>query len=69
MFTFMFVWKITVSFGYMNRQHESYEVGRDIWKYKTAVSCRYIGSYKNVAPTHEGLNLKLILHLNIYLDE
>ena len=30
MFTFMFASKITVSFGYMNRQHESYEVGWDI---------------------------------------
>ena len=55
MFTFMFAWKITVSFGYMNRQHESYEVGRDICEYKTAVSCRYIGSYKNVALVHKGL--------------
>ena len=30
MFTFMFASIITVSFGYMNRQHESYEVGQDI---------------------------------------
>ena len=56
MFTFMFAWKITVLFGYMNRQHESYEVGWDIWKYKTGVSCRYIGLYKNLGLVHEGLN-------------
>ena len=30
MFTFMFASKITVLFGYMNRQHNSYEVGQDI---------------------------------------
>ena len=55
MFLFMFEWKIFVLFGYMNMKQESYEVGRDIWKYKTAVSWSHTGWDKNVAQAHEGL--------------